>query len=34
MITKADGAVEYEAEVKGIDLIFDKNGNFIKKIKK
>ena len=34
MITKADGAVEYEVEVRGIDHIFDKNGNFIKKIKK
>ena len=32
-ITKANGEVNYEAEVKGSDLIFDKNGKFIKKVK-
>lgn len=26
MIRKADGAINYEAEVKGMDLIFDKEG--------
>lgn len=29
-ITKADGTVNYEAEVKGKDLLFDSNGNLIK----
>ncbi|GGI23770.1 hypothetical protein [Pedobacter mendelii] len=29
-ITKADGKVNYEAEVKGKDLLFDANGNAIK----
>lgn len=29
-ITKATGEVNYEAEVKGKDLLFDSNGNFIK----
>ncbi len=29
-ITDAAGTVSYEAEVKGKDLIFDANGNFIK----
>lgn len=28
-ITDAEGTVTYEAEVKGKDLIFDSNGNFI-----
>lgn len=32
-ITKANGEVNYEAEVKGKDLIFDANGNFIKEVK-
>jgi hypothetical protein len=32
-ITKANGEVEYEAEIKGKDLIFDANGNFIKEVK-
>lgn len=32
-ITKADGAVNYEAEVNGKDLIFDVNGNFLKEMK-
>ena len=32
-ITKANGQVNYEAEVKGKDLIFDTNGNFIKEVK-
>jgi uncharacterized lipoprotein NlpE involved in copper resistance len=29
-ITKANGDINYEAEVKGTDLIFDNDGNFIK----
>lgn len=29
-ITKADGTVSYEAEVKGKDLLFDSNGNPVK----
>lgn len=29
-ITKADGSVSYEAEVKGKDLLFDANGNPVK----
>lgn len=32
-ITDSKGVVTYEAEVKGKDLIFDSNGNFIKEIK-
>jgi hypothetical protein len=32
-ITKANGEVNYEAEVKGQDLIFDANGRFLKSIK-
>jgi hypothetical protein len=28
-ITKANGEVNFEAEVKGKDLIFDANGNFL-----
>ncbi len=32
-ITDAKGTVTYEAEIKGIDLIFDSNGNFIKEVK-
>jgi hypothetical protein len=32
-ITKANGEVNYEAEVKGADLIFDASGKFIKEIK-
>lgn len=32
-ITDAKGTVTYEAEIKGIDLIFDSNGNFIKDVK-
>ena len=32
-ITKSNGDVNYEAEVKGNDLIFDTNGNFIKLVK-
>lgn len=31
-ITDAKGAVTYEAEIKGKDMIFDANGNFIKEI--
>ncbi len=32
-IISAGGVVTYEAEVHGMDLIFDKKGNFIKKMK-
>jgi len=32
-ITKADGTVVYEAEVNGMDLIFDDKGKFIKAMK-
>jgi hypothetical protein len=32
-ITDANGVITYEAEVKGLDLIFDSKGNFIKSIK-
>ena len=32
-ITKADGSVNFEAEVNGQDLIFDTAGNFIKAVK-
>lgn len=32
-IEKAGGVVEYEALVQGTDLIFDKNGKFLKKSK-
>ena len=32
-ITKADGTVNYEAEVGGKDLIFDADGKFLKEIK-
>lgn len=28
-VTMADGAIRYEAEVKGKDILFDKNGGFI-----
>lgn len=30
--TDAKGVVTYEAEVKGVDYIFDKDGNFVKKV--
>lgn len=33
IITKANGEVNYEAEVKGMDLIFTKEGKFIKAAK-
>lgn len=33
IITKADGAVNYEAEVDGKDVIFDASGNFLKEVK-
>ena len=33
-ITTANGAVTYEAEVKGLNLIFDSKGSFIKSAKK
>lgn len=29
-ITKADGTVNYEAEIEGKDVVFDSNGKFIK----
>lgn len=29
-VTDANGKVTYEAEIKGKDLIFDENGNFVK----
>lgn len=32
-ITDVKGTVTYEAEIKGKDLIFDRNGKFIKEIK-
>ena len=32
-ITDAKGTITYEVEVKGKDIIFDSNGNFIKEIK-
>ena len=32
-ITKADGTVNYEAEVAGKDVIFDADGKFIKELK-
>ena len=32
-ITKADGTVNYEAEVNGKDVIFDANGKFLKEVK-
>lgn len=32
-ITKADGTVNYEAEVNGKDVMFDANGKFIKEAK-
>lgn len=32
-ITKADGTVNYEAEVNGKDLLFDVNGKFLKEVK-
>jgi hypothetical protein len=33
LVTDAKGNVTYEAEVKGKDLIFDKSGTFIKRIR-
>ncbi|MCW5908347.1 MAG: PepSY-like domain-containing protein [Chitinophagales bacterium] len=32
-ITDAKGVVTYEAEIKGMDLLFDSKGNFIKELK-
>jgi hypothetical protein len=32
-ITDANGIVTYEAEIKGMDLLFDNNGKFIKEIR-
>lgn len=33
-ITDAKGTVTYEAEIKGMDLLFDSTGTFIKEVKK
>jgi hypothetical protein len=33
IITRANGEVNYEAEVKGMDLLFSKDGKFIKTVK-
>lgn len=33
-ITKADGTYTYEAEIRGMDLIFDSNGVFVKEVRK
>lgn len=33
-IVAADGTISYEAEVKGKDLIFDANGNYVKTMEK
>ena len=32
-ITKADGTINYEAEVDGKDVMFDTNGKFLKEVK-
>lgn len=32
-ITKAGGTVNYEAEIKGKDVLFDANGKFLKEVK-
>jgi len=32
-ITKADGTINYEAELKGKDIVFDANGKFLKEVK-
>ena len=32
-ITDAKGAITYEAELKGMDVLFDSNGIFIKEMK-
>lgn len=32
-ITNAKGIITYEVEIKGMDIIFDSNGNFIKEVK-
>ncbi len=32
-ITDAHGVVTYEAEVKGMDLLFDSAGKFLKEVK-
>jgi Putative beta-lactamase-inhibitor-like, PepSY-like len=32
-ITKADGTVNYEAEVNGMDVMFDADGKFLKEVK-
>lgn len=32
-ITKADGTIVYEAEIKGKDVLFDANGKFLKEVK-
>lgn len=33
IITKADGTINYEAEVNGVDVMFDADGNFLKEVK-
>jgi Putative beta-lactamase-inhibitor-like, PepSY-like len=32
-ITKVDGSVNYEAEVNGVDVMFDADGKFLKEVK-
>jgi hypothetical protein len=32
-ITKADGTIIYEAEVNGVDVLFDATGKFLKEVK-
>ena len=32
-ITDASGAITYEAEIKGMDLLFDSSGKFLKEVK-
>ncbi len=32
-ITKADGSINYEAEVNGVDVMFDADGKFLKEVK-
>jgi hypothetical protein len=32
-ITKADGTINYEAEVNGVDVMFDSDGKFLKEVK-
>jgi hypothetical protein len=32
-ITKADGTINYEAEINGVDVMFDSDGKFLKEVK-